>query len=113
MEAFKRIFVFAFVALLLLLETHALMCQERHSTVIGTVVEVRGGLRKWLIVKNEKDEVIFNFRIGMKTIYTPHRYPYVGEKVKVGYLMDRGVPIAYTVTILGGQKQEGTKENRK
>jgi len=113
MKAFKRIFIFVFVALLLLLEAYALTAQERYSTVIGTVVEVRGGLRKWLIVRNERDEVMFNFRIGKNTMYTPHRYPFVGERVKVEYLTDRGVPVAYTVTILGGQKQEGPKEDRK
>jgi hypothetical protein len=113
MKAFIRIFIFAFVALLLILEANALVAQERYSTLIGTVVEIHGGVRKWLDVRNEKDEVIFNFRIGKNTIYIPHRYPYVGEKVKVEYLINRGVPVAYTVTILGGQKEEGPKENPK
>jgi hypothetical protein len=45
-----------------------------------------------------------NFRIGHKTVYTPQRYPYSGEKVKVEYLTQRGVPVAYTVTILKGPR---------
>jgi len=55
-------------------------------------------------VKNVKEGVIANFRIGRDTVYTPHRYPYVGEKVKVEYCLIRGVDVAYTVTILGGPK---------
>ena len=114
MEAFKRIFIFAFVALLLILEANALVAQERYSTLIGAVKSIDvNSLRKWLEVEGEKDKAIMNFRIGRKTVYTPHRYPNQGERIKVEYLMDRGVPIAYTVTILGGQKEEGPKENPK
>jgi hypothetical protein len=113
MKPFKRIFIFAFVAGFLMLEANALVGQGRYSTIIGTVVGIRGGVRKWLDVRSEKDEVIFNFRIGRNTVYIPHRYPYVGERVKVEYLMDRGVPIGYTVTILSSPKEEGPKENLK
>jgi hypothetical protein len=111
MKALKRIFILAFVALVLILETSALVAQERYSTLTGTVLGIRA--RMWLDVKSEKDEAVVNFRIGRKTVYIPHRYPYVGEKVKVEYLTNRGVPVAYTVTILGGQKEEGAKENKK
>jgi hypothetical protein len=114
MKPFKRIFIFAFVALLLILEANALVAQERYSTLIGTVKSIDvHSLRKWLEVEGEKDKAIMNFRIGRKTVYTPHRSPNQGERVKVEYLMDRGVPIAYTVTILGEQKEEGKKENQK
>jgi hypothetical protein len=111
MKAFKRIFIFAFVALLLILEANVLVAQGPYSTLTGTVLGIRA--KMWLDVKSEKDEAVFNFRIGRKTVYIPHRYPYMGEKVKVEYLTNRGVPVAYTVTILGGQKEEGTKENKK
>ena len=62
------------------------------------------GFRKWLDVKSDKGELIVNFRIGRDTVYTPHRYPYPGEKVKVDYLPIRGVDVAYRVTVLGGEK---------
>jgi hypothetical protein len=55
-------------------------------------------------VESEADKAIVNFRIGHKTVYIPHRYPNPGEKVKVEYLIHRGIPVAYTVTILGGSK---------
>jgi hypothetical protein len=55
-------------------------------------------------VKSNKDAFIVDFRIGRDTVYTPHRYPYLGEKVEVEYLTDRGVDVAYRVTILGDPK---------
>ena len=111
MEALKRIFLFAFVALLLVLEANALVAQGPYSTLTGTVLGIRA--KMWLDVKSEKDEAVVNFRVGRKTVYIPHRYPYVGEKVRVEYLTNRGVPVAYTVTILGSQKEEGQKEKQK
>jgi len=62
------------------------------------------GFRKWLDVKSDKGELIVNFRIGKDPVYTPHRYPFPGEKVKVEYLASRGVDVAYRVTVLGGEK---------
>ena len=112
MKAFKIIFILIFVAGLLLLEVNALIGQERYSTLIGTVVGIHGGVRKWLDVRSEKDEAIFNFRIGRNTVYIPHRYPNIGEKVKVEYLTQKGVYVAYTVTILvdtKGTPKEGAK----
>jgi hypothetical protein len=98
MKVSMKVFIFSFVALLLLFEISGLLAQERYSTLVGKVVGIR--FRRWLDVETEKDKVIVNFRIGHKTVYNPHRYPFVGETVKVEYLTDRGVPIAYTVTIL-------------
>ncbi len=85
-----------------MLEANALFSQQHYSTFIGTVVGIQGGFRKWLDVKSNRDELIVNFRIGRDTIYTPRRYPYPGEKVKVEYLPNRGVDVAYRVTVLGG-----------
>jgi len=48
--------------------------------------------------------MIINFRVGRDTVYTPHRYPFPGEKVKVEYLPTRRVDVAYKVTILGESK---------
>jgi hypothetical protein len=104
MKVSKRMFILTFIVLWLMLEANALVSQERYSTLTGTVVGIQGGLRKSLDVKRVKDEVVVNFRIGRKTVYIPHRYPYIGEKVKVEYLTDRGVNVAYTVTILGQSK---------
>ena len=102
MKTFKRIFIPAFIASFLILEVNTLLAQERFSTLIGTVIGIR--MRLWLDVQSEKDKAIVNFRIGHKTVYNPNRYPNIGEKVKVEYLTHRGVPVAYTVTILEGSK---------
>lgn len=104
MKAYKRMFIFTFVALLLMLEANSLVSKENCSTFIGTVVGIQGGFRKWLDVKSANEGVISNFRIGKDTVYIPHRYPYIGEKVKVDYCLIRGVDVAYTVTILRDPK---------
>jgi hypothetical protein len=103
-KVFKRIFIFTFIALWVMLKANALFSQQHYSTFTGAVVGIQGGFRKWLDVKSNKDGLIVNFRIGRDTVYTPHRYPYPGEKVKVEYLPSRGVDVAYRVTVLGGPK---------
>jgi hypothetical protein len=55
-------------------------------------------------VESETDKAVVNFRIGRKTLYVPHRYPNPGEKVKIEYLVNRGTPVAYTVTISEASK---------
>jgi hypothetical protein len=102
MRTFKRIWILAFIVVLLMLEANHLFAQEKFSILIGKVVGIRA--RMWLDVESEKDQVIVNFRIGHKTVYVPHRYPYPGERVKVEYLVSRGTPVAYTVNILEGSK---------
>jgi hypothetical protein len=104
MKAFKGILIYTLVFLWVMLEANALFSQQHYSTLTGTVVGIQGGFRKWLDVKSNKDGLTVNFRIGRDTVYTPHRYPYPGEKVKVEYLPDRGVDVAYRVTVLGGPK---------
>ena len=104
MKASKTIFILTFVFLLLMLEANALVSKENCSTFTGTVVGIQGGFRKWLDVKSTKEDLIANFRIGRDTVYTPYRYPLPGEKVKVEYLVHRGTPVAYTVTILEPSK---------
>jgi hypothetical protein len=102
MRIYKRILIFIFVAGLLMVEANHLISQEKFSVLAGKVLGIR--MRMWLDVESEKDKAIVNFRIGRKTVYIPQRYPYVGEKVKVEYLTQRGVPIAYSVTILEAAK---------
>ena len=102
MRGFKRILVLVFIAALLMLEASHLMAQEKFSILNGKVLGIRA--RMWLDVESETDKAVVNFRIGRKTVYIPHRYPNPGERVKVEYLMHRGVPVAYTVNILEGSK---------
>ncbi len=104
MIRFKRVFVFSIVVLLIVI-SNALVAQGAYSILTGTVTGIHvHGLKKWLEVESAKDKSIVNFRIGHNTQYVPQRYPNAGEKVKVEYLTQRGVPVAYSVTILGGAK---------
>jgi len=102
MRGSKRIFVLVIIAALFVLEANHLFAQEKFSILNGKVIGIRA--RLWLDVESEADKAIVNFRIGHKTVYVPHRYPNPGEKVKVEYLVNRGTPVAYTVTILEGSK---------
>jgi hypothetical protein len=96
---------FVISVLVVLLQVHGLFAAERYSILKGTVRGIHlHGLKKWLEVENEQDKSVMNFRIGKNTVYTPHRAPQAGERVKVEYLTHKGVPVAYTVTILEGQK---------
>ena len=98
MERFKGIFIFALVAILFLLFTGRSIAQEK-MVIIGTVKNIEA--KMVMDVENEKDKALISFRIGRKTVYSPHRYPIPGERVKVEYLPHRGNFVAYTVTILG------------
>ena len=102
MRGSKRIFVLVFIAALLVLEANHLIAQEKFSILNGKVIGIRA--RMWLDVESETDKAVVNFRIGRKTVYAPHRYPNPGERVKVEYLVHRGTPVAYTVTILEASK---------
>ena len=97
MKTYRRLFIFMLVGIFLLLEATALVGQEKYSIFTGKVINIR--FRKWLDVEGA-DKVVMNFRIGTKTVYKPHRYPNPGERVKVEYLTQKGVPVGYTVTIL-------------
>lgn len=85
-----------------MLDAYPLIAQGPYSVLTGKVVGIRS--RLWLDVETEKDKAIVNFRIGHKTVYIPHRYPNPGERVKVEYLVQRGVPVAFTVNILENKK---------
>jgi len=102
MRTYKRILIFTFIIALLMLEANVLIAQGPYSILTGKVVGIRG--RLWLDVESETDKAIVNFRIGHKTVYIPHRYPNPGERVKVEYLVQRGVPVAFTVNILENKK---------
>ena len=100
MKTYRKILVLALVGIFLLLEATVLVAQEKYSVFTGKVLNVR--LRKWLDVEGD-DKVVMNFRVGTKTVYNPQRYPAPGERVKVEYLTHKGVPVGYTVTILGAK----------
>jgi hypothetical protein len=102
MRTYKRILIFTFIIAVLMLEANVLIAQGPYSILKGKVVGIRA--RLWLDVESETDKAIVNFRIGHKTVYVPHRYPNPGERVKVEYLLQRGVPVAFTVNILEGLK---------
>ena len=99
----KRTIAFAVcmaVALWLMLEANVLLADGHYATLTGTVVGVHGGLRKWLDIKSDKDQAAIDFRIGKNTVYVPHRYPYAGERVRIEYLTEKGVNVAYVVTVI-------------
>jgi hypothetical protein len=102
MKGFKRTLIFVFILGLLMLEASSLVAQGPYSILTGKVVGIR--TKMWLDWESATDKAIVNFRIGRKTVYVPHRYPNLGERVKVEYLVQKGVPVAFTVTILEGSK---------
>lgn len=104
MRKFRIIFMITFLVGWSLLQASPLIAQEKFTVLTGKVIGIRA--RMWLDVESEKDKAIVNFRIGRRTVYNPHRYPFAGERVKVEYLIQRGIPVAYKVTILesGGKK---------
>jgi hypothetical protein len=115
MKHFKYLFVVVFlVSLFIFLEVKPSGAQERFSSFVGKVIGIR--TRLWLDVESQTDQAVMNFRIGRKTVYTPHRYPNPGETVRVEYQTQRGVPVAYTVTLVEGTREgpkEGSKEGPK
>jgi hypothetical protein len=105
----KTIIMIFFAVLWLAMEAGALVAQEHFLTLTGSVTGIRGGLRKWLEVKSATDGGAVNFRIGKNTVYVPRRYPNIGEKVRVTYIIERGVHIATKVLIFGNEKGEEKK----
>jgi len=99
-----KIWMIAFIILMIMATVKGAFAQEKYSVLTGKVLVIE--MRRWMEVENEQDKTITNFRIGRRTVFTPHRYPLPGERVKVEYLIHRGVPVAYTVTILGSEGQK-------
>lgn len=100
----KKAIVFSFILFLLLqIEAQA----QSYSIMTGIVTEVSS---KWLAIKSDEGGTIL-FRVGIRTVY-PSRTPTVGEKVKVEYLIDRGVYKGFSVTILETAKKEIEPQKR-
>jgi hypothetical protein len=94
----KRVLFVTFIIFLLLtIEGHA----ENYSILTGTVTEVHW---RWLVIESNDGKIV-QLRVGRKTLY-PNRIPGVGDKVKVEYLIIRGVHIGYSVAIMDSVKEE-------
>ena len=94
----KRVFfVTLIIFLLLTIEGQA----QNYSILTGTVTEVSW---RWLVIESNDGKIV-PLRVGWKTVY-PNHIPFVGDKVRVEYLIDRGVHIAYSVAPLENEKKE-------
>jgi hypothetical protein len=62
------------------------------NAVYGEVITVhlRGTRRGRITVKSLHTGVIYTFYGGWRTSYHPHRYPFIGERVKIYYVSDKG-----------------------
>jgi len=72
------------------------------NAVQGKVLSIRTHAfgRGAIEVQSDLTERIYLFYVGRNTVYTPHRYPAVGETIKVHYLNDRGQLKATRVEII-------------
>jgi hypothetical protein len=94
----KRVFSVTFIIFLLLaIEGQA----QNYSILTGTVTQISW---RWLVIKSNDGEVV-QLRVGRRTVY-PSRIPAVGDKVKVEYLIIRGVHVGYSVATLENGKKE-------
>jgi hypothetical protein len=94
----KRVFFITFIIFLLLtIEGQA----QNYSILTGTVTGVHW---RWLVIESNDGKIV-QLRVGWKTLY-PNRIPFVGDKVKVEYLIVRGVHVGYSVAILENEKKE-------
>ena len=72
------------------------------NDVQGKVLSIRTHAfgRGNIEVQSDLTEKIYLFYVGRNTVYTPHRYPAVGETIKVHYINDRGKLKAIRVEII-------------
>ncbi len=94
----KRAIV-SLIVLLLFLQIDAQA--QPYSIMTGAVT---GADNRWLTIKSD-DGPIVQLRVGYKTVY-PNGLPFVGDKVKVEYLVFSEVPVGYSVAILEMRKKE-------
>jgi hypothetical protein len=95
----KRAIIAAFI-ISLALNIEAQAQTQTFSTLIGVVTDVKS---RWLGVRSDAGDAV-QVRVGMSTVY-PNRIPVVGDKVKVEYLISRGVSVGYAVTVLERAKK--------
>ena len=62
------------------------------NMVQGKVLSIKTGAfaRGVITVKSDRTGEAYTFYVGKNTTYNPHRYPAVGETVKVNYINDQG-----------------------
>ncbi|MBM4305250.1 MAG: hypothetical protein FJ123_00800 [Deltaproteobacteria bacterium] len=102
--------LFLVYGIFLLSPAESLAGEEKYLILEGTLKSIEGN--RWIEVENEKDMTSIHLRIGWKTVYTPHRHPIPGERVKVQYLVQKGTPVAHTVAILeAGAPKSVSKES--
>jgi hypothetical protein len=72
------------------------------NEVRGKVLSIQGhGFGRGTIeVKSGRTGKVYTFYVGKKTIYYPHRYPAIGETIRVRYVNDQGYLKATLVEIL-------------
>ncbi len=93
----KVFFVTLIIFLLLTIEGRA----QNYSILTGTVTEVSW---RWLVIESNDGKIV-PLRIGWRTLY-PNHIPFVGDRVRVEYLIDRGVHVAYSVAVLENERKE-------
>ncbi len=93
----KTFFVTLIVFLLLTIEGRA----QNYSILTGTVTQISW---RWLVIESNDGKIV-PVRVGWRTVYSNH-LPLVGDRVKVEYLVDRDVHVAYTVVVLDNVKDE-------
>ena len=94
----KRVFFATFIIFLLLaIEGQA----QNYSILTGTVTELNW---RWLVIETN-DSGIVRLRVGRNTVYY-NRIPALGDKVKVEYLIVRGVHVGYSVAIMDDVREE-------
>ena len=77
------------------------------NAVQGKVISIEThpfGRRGIIVVKSDLTGESYTFLVGVNTGYVPHRYPAVGETVKVSYINDRGQLKATRVEIIESLK---------
>ncbi len=93
----KIFFVTLIIFLLLTIEGRA----QNYSILTGTVTQTSW---RWLVIESNDGKIV-PFRVGWRTLY-PNRIPLVGDRVKVEYLIDRGVYVAYSVVTPENVKED-------
>ncbi len=92
----------AIVFLILLLLFLQIDAQAQPYSIMTGVIT--GADNRWLTVKSDDGPVV-QLRIGYKTVY-PNSLPFIGDKVKVEYLVFNQVYVGYSVAILEKRKKE-------
>ncbi len=94
----KRVFyVTLIIFLLLAIDGQA----QNYSILTGTVTQFSW---RWLVIESTDGKIV-PLRVGWRTLY-PNRIPFAGDSVKVEYLVDRGVHVAYSVSTLDHVKED-------